>query len=432
MLKKVILFTILSALLFSSFSVFAFAYQLNEGNASVEGYYLYNIENDLVMAQKNISTQLDASSTVKIMSACIALESGIPMDQAITISKQMLDGVSGRFMGLKVGDKLSFADLLYSMICASFNDATHAIAYTVAGSLEEFVDMMNRKAQDLQMSSTLYTDVTGMASTSKTSISDIIRLVKHMLCKEKYLEITSTKTYTLSSLATCDYNKITNRSGLISSYKGFANFNIGSSTEGGDYAVSYMNNGKNSFICIVMNARAYFEDDAENYAEYCTKKLLNHGIYDYSLKTILTQKKIIDSLHVKYSIGNQTVDLYLENDLNVFLSDEVDIENDITFNYYLYDDELKAPLRTGDKVGVIVVSSNGKYLGSISLIVRENVERNFFLFLMDGVKSYLLSRAFAITLISLAAISLGYYFYRKKTLDKMFGKNRKNRNRYVK
>ena len=202
MLKKVILFTILSAILFSSFSIFAFAYQLNEGNASVEGYYLYNIENDLVMAQKNISKQLNASSTVKFMSACIALESGIPMDQTITISKPMLDGVSGRFMGLKDGDKMSFGDLLYSMICASFNDATHAIAYTVAGSLERFVDMMNHKAQDLQMSSTLYTDATGMSSASKTSISDILRLVEHMLLKEEYIKIASTKTYTLSSLAT--------------------------------------------------------------------------------------------------------------------------------------------------------------------------------------------------------------------------------------
>lgn len=431
MLKKVILFTILSAILFSSFSIFAFAYQLNEGNASVEGYYLYNIENDLVMAQKNISKQLNASSTVKIMSACIALESGIPMDQTITISKPMLDGVSGRFMGLKDGDKMSFGDLLYSMICASFNDATHAIAYTVAGSLERFVDMMNHKAQDLQMSSTLYTDATGMSSASKTSISDILRLVEHMLLKEEYIKIASTKTYTLSSLATCEYNKITNRSGLISAYKGFANFNIGSSTEGGDYAISYMNNGKSSFICIVMNACAYSENDTENYAEYYTQKLLNHGIYDYSLKTILTQKTIIDSLPVKYSIGNDTVDLYLENDLKVFLSDEVDTSNDLTFNYYLYDDELKAPLRAGDKVGVIVVSKNGRYLGSASLIVRETVERNFFLFLMDGVKSYLLSRAFAITLISLVAISVGYYFYRKRSLDKMFGKNRKKRNRYV-
>lgn len=432
MLKKVIIFTVLSAILFSSFSMQIFAYQLDESEANVDGYYLYNYENDLVMAQKNIDEIIMASSTVKIMTACIALESNISFDRTITITKEMLTGVSGRFMGLREGDKMSFEDLLYSMIIASFNDATHAIAFTVADSLDAFVGMMNEKAKQLGMSSTFYADVTGMSSESKTTISDTIKLVDYMLNKGDYMEITSTKTYILSDVATCDYNKITNRSGLLSSYKGFSNLNTGSASDGGNYAVSYVKNGKSSFVCIVMNATSKSDSNSVNYAEYYTKKLLNHGIYDYSVKTVIDDKKVIDSLPVKYSISDDKVSLYIANDLEVFLPDDFDIADYLTYHYYIYENELIAPLNPGDEVGKIIVSKNGKYISSSTLVVHEYVNRNFFLYAMDCIRSYLLSRGFLITIVSLILLFLSYYRYKNQLINKMFGRNHKKKNRHVK
>lgn len=430
MLRRIIVFTFLSILLFSSSSFFVSAFFLNEEEVSVESYYLYNFENDLVMAQKDINKTLNASSTVKIMSACVALEAGIPMNEVITISKAMLEGVSGRFMGLRVGDKMTFEDLLYSMICASFNDATHALACAVAGSTNEFVDMMNNKAIELGMSHTLYTDPTGISSTSKTSVSDIVKLVEYMINNDQYIKITSSKTYDLSHLATCDYNRISNRSALISLYKGFSNFNVGSSNESADCTVSYCNNGKNSFVCIVMNARMHDATGTENSAEACAKKLLNHGLYDYSVKTVIGNKKVLASIPVKYSISDDHVNLYASYNLDVFLSNEINIENGLSYNYYLFEDELKAPLSIGDEVGILIVSKNGKYIGSVPLAVDRNVDRNFFLYLMDSLKSYFSGRTFVISLVFFVFFCITYYIYKTQMLNKIFRRNSKSKVRY--
>ena len=242
MLKKVIFIIVLGAILFSSFSLsslYASAWTLDESSGNIEAYYLYDLSNDILMADKNTSSTISASSSVKMMTACVVLDSGISLNKEIIITQEMLKNVSGRFMGLVSGDKMTVQDLLYSMICASFNDATHALAFAVSGSLDAFVDDMNNKASSLGMASTHYIDATGISKDSKTTINDLIILSNHLLKNQEYLEITSTKTYQLSTNATCEYNKITNRSTLISSYKGLHNFNTGSTTDNGDSSVIY-------------------------------------------------------------------------------------------------------------------------------------------------------------------------------------------------
>lgn len=417
MLKKVICIIILGIILFSSFSIFASAFTLDESLGSLDSYYLYNFEQELVMAEKNIGKSISASSTVKMMTACIALESGVPFDKVITITNEMLKGVSGRFMGLVSGDKMTFADLLYSMICASFNDATHAIAFTISNSLESCVQMMNDKAKALGMKSTYYADITGLSSDSKTTVNDLIILAEYLSKNQNFLAITSTKSYQLSSFATCEYNKISNRSSLLSSYKNLYNFNVGSTNDNGDSTVVYYNNGDKSFMCIVMNATSSSDgNSAEEYA----RKLLNHALYDYSVKVIAKSGKIIDSLPVKYSVSNTEVNIYLSNDICAYISRDININEDLTYNYYLFEGELIAPLKTGDEVGMLIVTKDGKFIASEKLIVSQSVERNTFLYLMQVTKNYLSSRAFILFLIAFVGLMFGYYFYMKSKFDKMY------------
>lgn len=429
MAKKIISTVILVCALFSLFSFKAFAFDLDVSKSNIDGYYLYNFENDLVMAQSNANDIISASSTVKMMTACVALESNVPLDQVITVTAKMLNGVSGRFMGLKVGDKLTFEDLLYCMICASFNDAAHAIALTVDVSSDAFISRMNAKACELGMNDTFYTDFTGVSGASKTNINDTVKLAKHLATNEKYVEISSTKSVELSSVATCDYTRISNRSALLSSYKGLANFNTGSSENGGDSAVHYYNNGKISLLCIVFNASPKYSYDKTNYAEHYTKELLNHGIYDYSLKTIIDSNKVIDSLPIKYSITGDKINLYLEKDLVAYLPDDTVIDDSFVYDYYLFENELSAPIRSGDIVGVLVLMRNGKMICSENLVVEKDVDRNFFLYMMDLMKSYVGGRAFLITVITFLIMLGIYYLKTKRILDKMYKRQRKKKKR---
>ena len=425
MLKKVIIFAILSAVLFSSFSFFASAFSIDKSESTVEGYYLYDLDHNTVMTSENCDKSIAPSSTTKIMTACIVLESGINLNTSVTITKAMIKNVSGRSMLLKEGNVLTIEDLLYAMICGGYNDATHILALSVADSLADFVNKMNEKAVELEMNNTHYLNPTGIEQSGMyTTINDIAKLVKYMVNNEIFVNICSTKSYKLSDSAVCDYVNITNRSSLLSEYKGLSSFNVGSS-DSGDCAVVMYKTSELQVISIVMQAKSKNSSSKINYAEKHVKELLSHAINDYSTKILKSKNEIIISLPIKYSISSKNVNVYLQEDLKVFISEEIDIDNNLTYSVCIKNDELIAPLKADDVVGVLNVFYDGILIASAPLVVKETIERNTFLFSMDMIKQFIVSKVFWITILLFVIFIIFYKKSQRKKFKKKKHKTRK-------
>ena len=426
MLRKIILLFIISAILFSLFSMPIFSFDIDKSEASVDSYYLFDIKNTLIMAEESIDKIIAPSSSVKIMTACIVLESGLDFNREIEITSRMIQNVSGRNMELKEGDKLTANDLLYAMLCGGFNDATVALALTVSPSLYEFVTLMNEKAELLQMTSTHYVNVTGIEATAaKTTVKDLSILAKYMSKNDKFVEICSTKSYRFSDNATSKYTSVNNRSTLLSTYKGLANFNTGSSSSG-DCAIVYYKTDDCELISIVMNALPLNDKDTSNYAEIYTQKLLSHAFNDYETITVKSKKEAITSLPVKYSISYKNIDLYLKEDVKLFLSKDTDINSDLKYDIHIYGDELKSPIKQGDEVGILTISRNGIVLASMPILSSVTVERNGFLFVMDVMKSFITSIWFILILMSILICILWVRYNKKRKFRK---KRRKSKNK---
>lgn len=424
MLKKVLIFAILSFILFSSFSFTTNAFDIGSSDGTVEAYYLFDTNHNLLMVSENADTLISPSSTTKIMTACIVLESNIDINQEITVTKKMLSNISGRKMFLNEGDILTVEDLLYAMLCGGYNDATQILALTISQTLNDFTKKMNEKAISLGMKNTKYLNPSGVDQSGMyTTVNDISKLVKHMANNQFFLDICSTKSYKLSTNSVCNSAIITNRSALITEYKGLSNFNVGSS-DSGDCTVVFYKTDELSLISIVMNAKANFENDSINYAEKLTKKLISYAINSYSTQTIKKQNEIIISLPVKYSTSSQKVNVYLQEDLNIFLSNDIDINSDLTFSIFIKNDELIAPLKQGDVVGSLTVFYDGILLSSIPLIVKETIEKNRFLYSMDLIKQFILSKTFVIILILFLTLIICYH---KSSKHKFRKKKRKTR-----
>ena len=416
MLRKIIIFFILSSILFSSFSTHAF--ELDQSNATVEGYYLYDMNHNILMANENADILISPSSTAKIMSACIILESGIDLKQEITVTKNMLNGVSGRNMLLKPGDVLSGEDLLYAVLCGGYNDATHVLAIATYKSIYKFTEKMNEKAVELRMTNTHYLNPTGIdAEEMVTTINDVALLAKYMSKNETFVSICSTKYYKLSDNSVCDFKTISNRSSLLSEYKGLANFSTGSG-DNGDSAVLFYENEDLSLISIVMNAKSKNSNNNTNYSEVYSKKLFSHAYNNYSYKTVKTKNEIITSLPVKYSISSENINVYLQNDLKIFTSESLDIEKELSFSIYIKNGELCAPLNNDDIVGTITVFADGILLGSAPLIIKENIERNTFLYFMEIFKQFILSRVLLISMIAFLFMIVIYFIRKKRKFRK--------------
>ncbi|MBF0215895.1 MAG: D-alanyl-D-alanine carboxypeptidase [Candidatus Omnitrophica bacterium] len=136
-----------------------------------------------VLFAKSPDTRLEPASTVKLMTAVLAMEN-LGLDDVIT-APGSIKLVQPTYAGLKPGVTYKAGDLLTAMMIKSANDASVAIAEAVAGNEDEFTAMMNEKAAALGMNDTNFINSTGLPSRKKekqyTTARDLARLMAYAM-----------------------------------------------------------------------------------------------------------------------------------------------------------------------------------------------------------------------------------------------------------
>jgi D-alanyl-D-alanine carboxypeptidase (penicillin-binding protein 5/6) len=123
-------------------------------------YLLMDPESGEVIYGRNIHAVRAPASITKVMTALLAMENGAPGD-LVTISHRA-DAEGGSSLGLCEGERIPLADLTCAMMVRSGNDAAVAIAEHIAGNTQAFCRMMNRRADELDMCDTHFTNPNGM------------------------------------------------------------------------------------------------------------------------------------------------------------------------------------------------------------------------------------------------------------------------------
>ncbi|MBS0316758.1 MAG: D-alanyl-D-alanine endopeptidase [Proteobacteria bacterium] len=130
-----------------------------------------------VLFSKNDQTVLPIASLSKLMTGLLISESGLPMDQPITVTQDDVDTIKHSRSRLRVGTVLTRGELLHLALMASENRAAHALARTYPGGETAFVALMNAKAKELGMTETHYVEPTGLSSENQSSALDLSKLV---------------------------------------------------------------------------------------------------------------------------------------------------------------------------------------------------------------------------------------------------------------
>ena len=236
--------------------------ELEEANYA----YLYNFENDVELYRKgDINLPVYPTSTVKIMAGITAIEAlGDDIKRTVTVSSEMLNRANGNKVGFKEGEVVTAEQMLYAMLVNSANDAAIILAYAVAGSVEEFVQMMNDKLRDVGAMATYYTNPTGMHDDSMyTTTADTIKIAKYAYSNPKFMEIVSTQMYLMDETNLSGFRKIYNRNCLLSKYyrgdyyyENALGMNAGSTPQGNYCSVSVARNGNGdlTYLAVIMDA----------------------------------------------------------------------------------------------------------------------------------------------------------------------------------
>ncbi len=184
-MKKIIAPLICAALLFTVIPVSAYA---QPNGISAASAVLIEADTGTVLYEKNAYQQRAMASTTKIMTAILTIEAG-DLDKEFTVDPYAIM-VEGTSMGLKEGDRVSRRDLLYGILLPSGNDAANAAAVSVSGSIPAFVELMNKKAKELDLKNTHFVTPSGLdANGHYTTAYDLAMLTSYAMKNDVFREI---------------------------------------------------------------------------------------------------------------------------------------------------------------------------------------------------------------------------------------------------
>lgn len=164
--------------------------------------FVKDIGNNTVLLSRQGSEKMYPASMTKILTAIVAIEHLNDLDQHITLTPVMFNDLAeASVAGFWSGEEPTVRELLYGVALPSGADAANALAITVAGSLEDFADMMNEKAQEIGMKDSHFVTVTGMHDPEHYSTcEDMAKLLTYCIKNETFAEIFSAEKYTTEPL----------------------------------------------------------------------------------------------------------------------------------------------------------------------------------------------------------------------------------------
>lgn len=168
------------------------------GEITTNAVLLVDADSGEVLFSKNADEQIYPASTTKLMTALLTIENA-SLDDEVTVGDEVTGFPSGSsLLGMTSGETLTIRDLLHGIFLVSGNDAASALAVHIGGTQEQFVDMMNARAQELGMTHTNFVNPHGIKDDNHyTTASDMALLAREVLKHEELVSIASTETYTI-------------------------------------------------------------------------------------------------------------------------------------------------------------------------------------------------------------------------------------------
>ncbi len=364
-MRKIISIVMVGVLLFSN------TLKVNAFETTIEskaGVLMEGSTGEIIF-EKNMDEKLPIASVTKVMTLLLtfeALESGkINMNDKVIISANAA-GMGGSQVFLETGETQTVEALVKSIVIASGNDASVAIAEHIAGSEEIFVQMMNKRAKELGMTNTYFLDTCGLTDVGHYSTAkDVAIMSRELLKHEEVLEYTTLWSDEIvhSTRRGDEVTELWNTNKLLRSYNGITGLKTGYTRAAGFCITATATRDSLTLISVILGG----ESSAGRFYE--ASKLLDVGYTNF--KTIEGEKitNPLGSIKIQKGIIDEAL-VYQKNEVKILLAkdDEENIKKEIQLI-----ENLEAPLSRGTKVGTIIYTANNKKVAEEDLIVRDDI-----------------------------------------------------------
>ena len=321
-----------------------------------------------VIYERDADIKLPPASMTKIMTMLLTVEAiendVIKWDDIVTVSENA-SKMGGSQILLETGEEMKIEDLFKGVAVASGNDAAVALAEQIAGSVDMFVSMMNKRAKELGLQNTNFKNPHGLDTANHySSARDMSIMARELVKHEKVLEYTSIyDTYLRENLDTKIWLVNTNK--LVKFYKGVDGLKTGYTKDAGYCLTSTAKKNGMRLITVIMG------NETSEIRNKETTEMLDYGFAQYKLNTLLTKKSEVGKIEITNGEKEKISIVPKEN--ITFLSKKADKDKNLTYDIKL--NKVSAPLVVGDKVGKVIVYENKKKIKEVDLTVKEDVNK---------------------------------------------------------
>ena len=179
-MKRISIWTIILLCILLPINIYALDFDIYSNNV-----ILYNTKENKVVYEKNSKEKISIASLTKITTGIVAIENIKDLDEKITITNDDFKGLyeaNAALAGFRVGEEVTYRDLLYGLMLPSGAEAARALERNVAGSEEAFIKLMNNKAKELKLENTHYANPTGLDDPNHYSTAnDVLTVFKYAL-----------------------------------------------------------------------------------------------------------------------------------------------------------------------------------------------------------------------------------------------------------
>jgi len=360
---------------------------------------LVDADYDEVLFEYQADERRYPASITKVMTGLLTVEAidrgELHMDDQVTLQESLYTGIGegGSTQDLKTGEILTVRDLLNCALLPSANEACNALAVEVCGDIPSFVDEMNRRAQELGMSNTHFTNTHGYHDNSHyTTARDVAKMCREAMRHPDFREIVSSVSYTVPATNLHAERKLHDTNALVSNarlqgylYPYAIGIKTGSTPEAGYCLASAAEKNGRTMIAVVLGGIAPSQGADNYFAE--SKRLLEHGFNDFSRKEVLSAIDPVGTIPVELCAQQDYVTVQPAREIAATLPKEMDpadFERTIELP-----ESLEAPIQKGEKLGTIHISYEGRDFGSVDLVAATSLEWSRFLYIKRTVAQFL-------------------------------------------
>jgi D-alanyl-D-alanine carboxypeptidase (penicillin-binding protein 5/6) len=325
-----------------------------------------------VLFEQNSHDRLPPASVTKVMTMLLimeAIERGqMSLEDVVTISERAAS-MGGSQMYMEPGEQQKLETLMIGIAVCSANDACVAAAEHHSGSVEIFVENMNKRAKELGMTDTNFVNTNGLPVPNHyTSAYDIALMSKELMKHEKiqdWFSIWMTNiTVGLPGKKQTELG-LTNTNRMIKTYPGATGIKTGFTQEAGYCLSASAKKGDLSLIAVIMGSKT----SKLRFAE--ASKLLDYGFANYDSVKLAEKGE---------PMGTVVIEKGAPNLVNAVSPDYVSVlvkkgEKDTIKGEIVFDDTISAPISKGDQLGELVIYKQDKEIARYPVVAEESVNK---------------------------------------------------------